>query len=449
MNGALPRRVILSWSLSVGIVLADSSIVTLALPEILREYDTSVFGVSWVLTAFNLVLAGVILLVADQAAVHPRRLWAAGIGTFALASLVCGLAPSLALLLGARCVQAVGGAMVIAAAIELLARAYGDHRAAARRWGAAGTAGLALGPAVGGVLTELLSWESIFLLQVPLLAMLFAARLPDDVVEPGPEGRHRLDPEIALGLISAGLTAALFLLVVLLTEGWGLSALEAALVVSTIPAATLAADRLPRGGAGALSFCLAGTVAIAGGLAALGLIPGASADLTIAPQILIGAGLALALPVLTAAALGGHDPRGLRGARTIAARHAGIVVGLIALTPLLSWQLEDQQQAGRDAGTALLLDAPLDPTTKLVVADRIEQAIDDADGRLPDIASTLAEIEPDEEEERVALNALEAGIGDQLERAATHAFSLPFLGAALLAGLALIPAARLRGELDG
>ena len=75
--------------MTVGVVLADSSIVTLALPSILREYDATVFGVSWVLTAFNLVLALSILPAVRIARLHPRGGWAAGLAIFVAASIAC------------------------------------------------------------------------------------------------------------------------------------------------------------------------------------------------------------------------------------------------------------------------------------------------------------------------------------------------------------------------
>ncbi len=172
----------------------------------------------------------------------------------------------------------------------------------------------------------------------------------------------------------------------------------------------------------------------------LGVLPGASADLTIVPQLLIGAGLAMALPVLTAAALEVNDPDGSRAASTIAARHAGIVVGILLLTPLLTAQLDDQHRAGTDAGTALLLDANLSAETKVRVGAEISDAVAAADGRLPDLNAAFdavrAQAPP---EEQGAVDQLQTGVEDQLQRAATHAFSLPFIGAALLAALALVP----------
>ncbi len=429
------------WAISIGVVLADSSVVTLALPDVLGDFDTTVFGVSWVLTAYNIVLAATILPLRRQARRAPGASWAGGLVVFAAAALGCALAPDVGTLIAARCIQALGGAAVLAGAIELLAAERGSHRSAARMWGVAGTLGLALGPAVGGALTELFSWQSIFILQVPIvLAAPLALRPPPIRPEPGPQGPNESAPEFALGLLSAGLTAALFLLVILLTQGWGLSPIAAAGIITVIPIATVVASRLERHTDGSWVWAIAGTIAIAGGLLGLGVLPGASADLTIVPQLLIGGGLAMALPVLTAAALEVNDPDGSRAASTIAARHAGIVVGILLLTPLLSAQLDDQHRAGTDAATALLLDANLSAETKVRVGSEISAAVAAADGRLPDLNAAFdavrAQASP---EEQGAVDELQAGVEDQLERAATHAFSLPFIGAALLAALALVP----------
>ena len=230
------------WAVMVGLVLADSSIVTLALPDVLREFDATVFGVSWVLTAFNIVLALAILPASRLARRSAPQVWAVGLLLFAGASLVCAVAPSIGVLIAARCVQALGGAAVVAAAIELLAGTRGSHREAAPIWGTAGIVGLAVGPAAGGLLTELLSWEAIFVVQLPvLLALPAALGRFSRAVEPGPAGRFELGPEAALGLLSAGLTGALFLLVIMLIEGWRNSPLEAAAIVSVVPLATLGA----------------------------------------------------------------------------------------------------------------------------------------------------------------------------------------------------------------
>ena len=107
--------------LAVGLALADSSIVTLALPEILGRFDVGITTVAWVLTSFNLVLALVAVPAAFVARRRPRQSFFAGVVVFAAASLGCGLAGSFELLVAARCVQAVGAAFVVVAALDLLA----------------------------------------------------------------------------------------------------------------------------------------------------------------------------------------------------------------------------------------------------------------------------------------------------------------------------------------
>ncbi|GIK78137.1 MAG: hypothetical protein BroJett022_18270 [Actinomycetes bacterium] len=433
----------ISLALTVAVVLADSSIVTLALPDVLGEYGTTVFGVSWVLTAFNLILAVTVLPAVRIARSRPRSGWAAGLGLFAAASVACAASTSVAALIAGRVAQAAGGALVVACAIELLARIRGSHESAAPVWGAAGTIGIAVGPAIGGALTQLLEWQSIFLLQVPLLLLVpIATVIRPEPPEPGPTGPADIRPEVALALLSAGLTGALFLLVVLLTAGWGLTPLAAAMTVSMIPLAALAARRIAVRAGPPASAALAGCIAVAGGLAALGVLPAASWALTLQPQALIGIGLALALPVLTIAAIGGRDPDGGRAAATIAARHAGIVVGIVVIAPLLSSQLTTRQQQATDAATAAILDAPLSVTTKVSLAIALGDGIEAADGRVPDVGAAFASAPP-APGEAAAYGQLEAEIDEQVERAATSAFSWPFLATALMAALALIPTLRL------
>jgi MFS family permease len=433
----------LIWAGTVGLVLADSSVVTLALPDILRRFETTVVGVSWVLTAFNLVLALVVLPAARLAGRRgpgaAAAVWCGGLLGFAAASLLCALAPTVGVLIAGRCLQAVAGACVIAGAIELLARSRGSHRAAASAWGGAALIGVALGPAAGGLLTELISWEAIFAIQVPVIVLAVAATTPPRAeAAQGRASRLRPAPELALGLLSAGLTGALFLLVIMLTEGWSLSPLEAALIVSAMPVATVIAAQLTRGVAHTTAGMVAGALALAGGLAALGLLPDAEPVWTLAPQALIGIGIALTLPGLTGLALAGADPAGRRAAGTIAARHAGIVLGLLVLTPVFTAELPDQQRAAERSGTALILDAALSPGTKIALGDAIGERLDAADGRLPDLAPAFDSIAPPPEA-RAEYARLERDLVEEVDKAATHAFSGVFLIAGGLSLLAVVP----------
>jgi len=158
-------------TLTVGLVLADSAVVTLALPDILVNLHTTVGQVAWVLISFNLVLG----LAAVPSAVvfgraQPRLLTAAGIAAFAGASAWCAWAGSIEVLVGARCVQALGGAFALIGCLELLVAAYGERRGVAT-WISAGVAGTAIGPVAGGLLTQAFSWQAIFIVQVPCAAL--------------------------------------------------------------------------------------------------------------------------------------------------------------------------------------------------------------------------------------------------------------------------------------
>ncbi|HYP55674.1 MAG TPA: MFS transporter, partial [Solirubrobacterales bacterium] len=157
-----PRPRLAALAAAVGLVLADSSIVVLALPEIYRELDTSVAGVTWVLVSFNLVLALAAVPIAQLGRrVGPGRTAAVGLAVFAGAGIACGVATELETLIAARCVQALGGAAAVTAVLELLPATVGSERRAAAVWAAAGATGAALGPAAGGLLTELVSWQSV------------------------------------------------------------------------------------------------------------------------------------------------------------------------------------------------------------------------------------------------------------------------------------------------
>ena len=121
-------------SLVVAVVLGDAGVVTLALPEILRDFGAAVGAVAWVLIAFNLVLA-LAAVPAARACVRgdASTATAAGLIVFAAATVGCAVAPSLGVLIAARAVQAAGGALVIVGSLELLVAATGSERAGARR----------------------------------------------------------------------------------------------------------------------------------------------------------------------------------------------------------------------------------------------------------------------------------------------------------------------------
>jgi predicted MFS family arabinose efflux permease len=340
--------------LAVGLVLADSSVAVLALPAIYRELDVALGDLHWVLTAFNIALAVAAVPVASLVRRGAGTTFVAGLVLFGLASLGCALAPGFGALVGLRAVQAIGGAAVVVAALALLPPLLASQRRAVAVWVAAGTVGAALGPAAGGVLTETISWRAVFAVQAPLAlaALPFVLGLRGTAAGSAPRSRVLIGPNVALALVSAGLAAALFLVVLLLIEGWGLSPVEAAAVVTALPLAALATARFAGRVPDTRARSAAGATLVTGGLAALGLLPCAAWGWTIAPQLLVGAGLALAFSGLTEAALVGRRPQAIHGAVTVAARHGGIVLGLLLLTPLLVTDLDRQSVAAEEAGAA-------------------------------------------------------------------------------------------------
>ncbi|NUR61495.1 MAG: MFS transporter [Catenulispora sp.] len=441
-------------ALTVGCVLADSAVVTLALPEILVRLHTTVGQVAWVLIAFNLVLA----VVARPAAWFFRRrdpavLCAVGIAVFAGASALCAVAGSLDVLIAARSVQAVGGAFAVVGSLPLLVEKLTERRGTAW-WIAAGVFGTALGPMAGGLLTDAFSWRSIFVVQVPIAALAVPAALamrrrngPGLVENLENAERHpvRIGPNVALALLSAALTAALFLFVLLLVDGWRRSPAVAAVTVSVIPLAALLARPLARAlGSGPLAQTASGCLLIAGGLAGLALLPSAALAWTIAPQSLVGLGLGLTLDPLTLQAMDGRLPHFLHGSWTIAARHAGVVLGLAILTPVFTADLQSAQPPAKEAITALVLNAPLAPEDKIAIAQGLADRLKEDQGRVPDLDPAFAKLSVPAVEKATAAQ-LERDLNVQLQRAATHAFGNAFLigaGLALTALLFLIPLRR-------
>jgi predicted MFS family arabinose efflux permease len=428
----MSRRSVL-LGLAIGMALADSSVVTLALPDVLRQFDVGITTVAWVLTSYNLVLAVLAVPAALVARRRPVGAFVSGTALFSAASLACGLAPSFEVLVGARCVQAAGGALVITAALDLLTEVTKSSERALRIWVAAGVLGAAVGPAVGGVLTQTIGWEWIFLLQAPLaLVPLLAVRGVRARPLPQPLGRPSVTANLALLFLSGGLVAALFLLVLLLVDGWGMSPALAGLVVTVVPAAAMVSGRLaPRVGSVALRTAT-GVVLVAGGLVCLALLPGAGWWWTVPPQLLVGAGLGLSVAALTEWALAGGTEQVVQGGWTIAARHAGVVVGLVLLAPVLTSALDRNERQALYAGAAAVLDSDIPALDKLGVAQDVLVQVDAAETEVPDVAAAF-EDRPDDDAYRALLAALE----DQLDRAVTDAFSGPFWLAAALALAAL------------
>jgi EmrB/QacA subfamily drug resistance transporter len=201
-------------------LLLDVSVVTVALPRLRRDLGATFADAQWVFDAYTVMLAGLVMAgaaLADRAG--RRAVFVAGLAVFTAASAVAAAAESSSVLVLARGVQGAGGALLLATAVPLLGDAYpGRSRARALGvWGATIGAATAVGPLVGGVLTDAFGWRSIFLVNVPigLLAAPLAVRL---IAES--RGASRPVDAPGLLLLTGGLIAAVLAIVRGGAAGW-------------------------------------------------------------------------------------------------------------------------------------------------------------------------------------------------------------------------------------
>src|SRR5919108_2252334 len=168
---------LLAVCLATFMLLLDITVVNVALPDIQKELDTDLTGLQWVVDAYTLLLSAFTLTMGTLAdRFGRRRLFVIGVGVFTLASLLCGLATSATFLHLARALQGIGGAAMFATSLALIAQEFeGRERGAAiGAWGATIGGAVAVGPLIGGALTDGLGWEWIFFVNIPIGAAAIA-----------------------------------------------------------------------------------------------------------------------------------------------------------------------------------------------------------------------------------------------------------------------------------
>jgi MFS family permease len=432
---------------AVAIAFADSSIVVLALPQLYGELHTSIEGVAWVVTAYNAAVAlAALVLVLFVHRVDASRVLAVGLVVFLVASVACSLAGGLAFLVVARGVQGIGAALLLAGSLPVLAALKGSAEGGGSVWTLAGTFGAAIGPALGGVLTQAFDWRAIFAAQAPVAALALVAAIrirPGPLLDEGwrPSLARTLPANICLGLVFGALVGALFLAVLLVISVWSYSPIGGALVVSMLPAAALAARplarRLPR-----VTAVRGGAALLAGGLAGLALLPSASLGFALCALALCGAGLGLAVPILSDAALVPGAGLARSGTLTIGIRHLGLVLALASIAPILASELPSAGDRALLKATAVLLDAPVGLDKKVPVALDLRGAFSEAQaGETPDLAGPFdahgAKHDP-------ALAAARDDLVGTIETTITRAFRPAFFFSAALAALAVVVAGLFR-----
>ncbi len=228
---ASPVATIVVACLATAMLMLDISVINTALSDIAEGLDTGLSGLQWVIDAYTIPLAATVLTagaIADR--LGRRRLFLIGLMVFTASSVLCGAAGGIEVLVGARAIQGLGASLMFATALALISQATPereDRMKALAAFGAAIGASFALGPFIGGSLTELFGWRAIFLINLPIGAAVIwiTYRAVAEGRDPTP---RRIDVPGQLTLIGG-----LFLLVLALLrgneEGWGSAGIVAAL----------------------------------------------------------------------------------------------------------------------------------------------------------------------------------------------------------------------------
>jgi MFS family permease len=449
---AVTRRSLLvaAVAVAVAVAFADSSIVVLALPELYATFDTTIEGVAWVITSYNLVLAvSALALVLVAHRIRANRLLAGGTVVFLAAGVACALSDSIGFLIAARSVQGLGGALLLAGSLPVLGALTGSTARGVALWTLAGTFGAAVGPALGGVLTQVFDWRAIFVFQAPVAGAALLATAGSHVAAILEEGwRPRLSRTVpgnlALALLSGALVGALFLGVLLVIDVFGSTPIQGAVIVSVIPAATLLARQL----AAQLPVALAvasGALLLAAGLVGLALLPSSALAYTLSAFALCGFGLGLSVPGLTHSVLGGDGGIGRKATLTVGVRHLGLVVALAVGAPLLAGDLLASADVAKLNATAVIIDGQIPATTKIPLVLDIRDELDRAPrGEIPDFSASFEEAGAGTDE---AVQGVHEDLIEAIEQAVTRSFRPSFLFCALLAALALVPVLAFRKRL--
>jgi EmrB/QacA subfamily drug resistance transporter len=215
-------------------VVLDVSIVNVALPQMRDDLGLSVTGQQWVVNAYTLTFAGLLLLGGRAADLFGRkRIFLLGLGLFTLCSLLGGLAQNGPWLIAARAAQGVGGAILAPATLSLLTTTFVEpsaRRRALGAWSATAASGAAIGVLLGGILTDLLNWRWVLFVNVPIGAVLLAGAwlaLPESKLE---TNRPNLDLPGAL-TVTAGLSVLVYGIVSTDTHAWGSAQTVTALII--------------------------------------------------------------------------------------------------------------------------------------------------------------------------------------------------------------------------
>ena len=205
-------------------IVLDVTIVNVALPSIKENLGFSASTLAWVVNAYVLTFGGCLLLGGRAGDLFgPRRVFLAGIALFTISSLVCGLAQSKGMLIGARAVQGIGGATVSAVALALIMRLFtepGERAKAMGVFGFVASGGGSIGVVLGGVLTDALDWHWIFLVNIPIGVVVYILSLR--LLPTAQDHVHRGPVDLAGAVtVTSALMLAVYAILNGNSSGWG------------------------------------------------------------------------------------------------------------------------------------------------------------------------------------------------------------------------------------
>ena len=224
------RWVLLVTVLGSGLVALDATVVNVALPAIAQDFGASFTGLQWIVNAYSLTLAGLLLLGGSLGDRYGRRrLFVFGILWFAVASLLCALAPNTPSLIVARALQGVGAALLTPGSLAIIETTFHpeDRSAAIGAWSGLGGVMIAIGPVVGGYLTTAISWRLIFFINLPFAALAAWAAMRHLPASRDEAAAARLD-YVGAALAALGLAGVIFALTVGPVAGWDVPTVLAA-----------------------------------------------------------------------------------------------------------------------------------------------------------------------------------------------------------------------------
>jgi EmrB/QacA subfamily drug resistance transporter len=213
---------LLATCFAMFMTMLDNTVVNVALPTLQRSFGSSVSGLQWIIGGYTLLFATFMLTGGTLGDIYGRRrAFLAGLGIFTAGSLLCGLAPSLGVLIGGRVVQGVGAALLVPGSLALLTNSFPEARERAQAiglWAGVSGVALAMGPVVGGLLVDSLGWQSVFFLNVPIGITAFGVTTHAVRESKHPEGRGLDLAGQTLAIVSLG--SVTYALIEAENQGW-------------------------------------------------------------------------------------------------------------------------------------------------------------------------------------------------------------------------------------